>query len=252
VVKGRAPKTGYSRGAFGQADTNRNGCDTRNGMLRRDLTGETVKPGTRNCVVLTGQLADPFGGRTIMFHRGQSTSTAVQVDHVVALSDRWQKGAQRWPARKRLAFANDPLNLLVVDGLFNAQKGNGDAATWLPPNKAFRCAYVARQVAVKAKYGMWITKAERDAIAGVLSGCSSGSRRRGRSRRPGRRRRRRRARPTRPSAHAGRPSPPVTSRTTAAATGVRLVRRPQQRRRGLRAVAIRRRRSHRIAARAAP
>lgn len=174
VVKGRAPKTGYSRAAFGQAwaDTDRDGCDTRNQMLRRDLTNETFKPGTRNCVVLTGQLDDPFSGRTIAFRRGQSTSTAVQVDHAVSLSDSWQKGAQQWPARKRLAFANDPLNLLVVDGSLNAQKGDGDAATWLPPNKAFRCAYVARQVAVKAKYRIWITRAERDAIVRVLTSCS--------------------------------------------------------------------------------
>ena len=95
----------------------------------------------------------------------------MQIDHVVALSDAWQKGAQGWDGPTRTAFANDPLNLLAVDGFLNQQKGDGDAATWLPPDRAYRCAYVARQVAVKRDYGLWMTAAERDAIAGVLAGC---------------------------------------------------------------------------------
>jgi hypothetical protein len=172
-VKGRAPMTGYSRDQFGSGwvDTDHNGCDTRNDVLARDLTGETFKPGTRDCVVLTGTLADPYSGRTIAFQRGQDTSEAVQIDHVVALSDAWQKGAQQWTAQRRTAFANDPLNLLAVDGPLNQQKSDGDAATWLPPNRPYRCAYVARQVAVKVTYGLWMTAAERDAVARVLSTC---------------------------------------------------------------------------------
>jgi hypothetical protein len=135
-VKGRAPRNGYDRDLFGSAwsDVDRNGCDTRNDMLQRDLTGETFKPGTRNCVVLTGTLDDPYSGRAIAFQRGQSTSDDVQIDHVVALSDAWQKGAQGLEETRRRAFANDPLNLLAVDGPLNMQKGDGDAATWLPPN----------------------------------------------------------------------------------------------------------------------
>src|SRR4051795_6039247 len=172
-VKGRAPRTGYARDNFGSGwvDTDRNGCDTRNDILARDLSGETFKPGTRNCVVLTGSLADPYSGRAISFQRGQGTSDAVQIDHVVALSDAWQKGAQAMPAGLRTAFANDRLNLLAVDGPLNMQKGDGDAATWLPPNKAYRCTYVARQVGVKYTYGLWVTQAERNAIATVLSSC---------------------------------------------------------------------------------
>jgi hypothetical protein len=172
-VKGRAPRTGYDRDNFGAGwvDVDRNGCDTRNDILARDLTGETFKPGTRNCVVLTGTLADPYSPRTINFQRGQGTSDDVQIDHVVALSDAWQKGAQRWDADRRTAFANDQLNLLAVDGPLNQQKGDGDAATWLPPNTSYRCAYVARQVAVKAGYGLWVTRAERNAAATVLAGC---------------------------------------------------------------------------------
>jgi hypothetical protein len=172
-VKGRAPRTGYDRDLFGSGwvDVDRNGCDTRNDMLARDLTGTTFKAGTHDCVVLTGTLVDPFSGATIAFQRGNDTSNDVQIDHVVALSDAWQKGAQGWDEPMRVAFANDPLNLLAVDGPLNMQKGDGDAATWLPPNKPFRCAYVARQVAVKHAYGLWVTAAERDAMAGVLAEC---------------------------------------------------------------------------------
>lgn len=172
-VKGRAPKTGYSRDQFGQAwaDVDRNGCDTRNDTLRRDLTAVALKAGTRDCVVLSGALNDPYTAKTINFVRGNSTSTAVQIDHVVALSDAWQKGAQQLSPGQRLAFANDPLNLLAVDGPTNMQKSDGDAATWLPPNKSYRCAYVARQISVKASYALWVTQAEHDAMARILGDC---------------------------------------------------------------------------------
>jgi hypothetical protein len=172
AVKGRAPKTGYERDVFGPAwaDIDRNGCDTRNDILARDLTGETFKAGTRDCVVMSGQLAEPYTGATLSFTK--ANAAAVHIDHVVALSDAWQKGAQAWPAGKRLAFANDPLNLLAVDGPANSSKGDGDAATWLPPNKPYRCELVARQVAVKAKYELWVVAPERDAIAQVLSTCA--------------------------------------------------------------------------------
>ena len=172
-VKGRAPKTGYAREEFGQAwaDVDRNGCDTRNDVLRRDLSALALKPGTRDCVVLSGVLNDPYTSALINFLRGNSTSSAVQIDHVVALSDAWQKGAQQLSGAQRLSFANDPLNLLAVDGPANQQKSDGDAATWLPPNKSFRCTYVARQISVKSSYGLWVTQAEHDAMARVLGEC---------------------------------------------------------------------------------
>lgn len=170
-VKGRAPRTGYDRDLFGAGwkDPDRNGCDARNDILGRDLLEKTAIPGTHGCVIASGILRDPFTGETIDFVRGQGTSTLVQIDHVVALSDAWQKGAQLLSAEERLDFANDPLNLLAVDGPTNASKGDGDAATWLPPNKGFRCDYVARQTAVKAKHGLWMTRAEHDAIHRILS-----------------------------------------------------------------------------------
>ncbi|MCZ4651842.1 DUF1524 domain-containing protein [Gordonia amicalis] len=180
AVKGRAPKTGYDRDLFGQAwsddvtvDGGHNGCDTRNDILRRDLTDITLKPGSNGCAVLSGTLGDPYTGMTIRFVRGQDTSSAVQIDHVVALSDAWQKGAQQLSPQQRADFANDPRNLQAVDGPTNQKKGDGDAATWLPPEKGYRCTYVARQVEVKAAYRLWVTQAEKDAITRVLVGCGA-------------------------------------------------------------------------------
>ena len=172
-IKGRAPKTGYDRALFGQAwaDVDRNGCDTRNDILKRDLTAMTYTNSVP-CKVQTGVLADPYTGKSINFLRGTSTSTAVQIDHVVALSDAWQKGAQQLSVEQRTAFANDPLNLQAADGPANMQKGDGDAATWLPSNKGYRCEYVARQISVKATYSLWVTQAEHDAMAGILGECA--------------------------------------------------------------------------------
>lgn len=168
AVKGRAPKTGYSREMFGPAwvDVDRNGCDTRNDMLIDYLTDRTM---SGSCKVMAGTLDDPYTASTIRYVRGGASE--VDVDHVVSLSDAWQKGATPWRYAKRVAFANDPLNLQPTDASANRQKGDGDAATWLPPNKAYRCAYVARQIAVKKKYQLWITGSERDAMIRVLRLC---------------------------------------------------------------------------------
>lgn len=173
LVKGRAPKTGYSREAFGTAwaDTDRNGCDTRNDILKRDLTEITFKPRTRDCVVLEGVLQDPYSGEEIVFQRGQDTSSLVQIDHVVSLSNAWQTGMFQRTPEERQRFANDPLNLLAVKGSLNAQKRDGDTATWLPPLKAYRCEFVARQIAVKEAYQLWLTKPEKEAMLRVLQGC---------------------------------------------------------------------------------
>ena len=173
AVKGRAPKTGYERSQFGPtwSDVDRNGCDTRNDVLYRDLTSKTFKSGTQNCVVLTGILSDPYSGEKISFVRGVGSSMDVQIDHVVALSNAWQTGAFKLSYDKRLALANDPMNLLAVKGRLNSQKGDGDAATWLPPRKDIRCAYVAQQIVVKAKYQLWVTSAEKAAMVALLAKC---------------------------------------------------------------------------------
>ncbi|MEY2851239.1 MAG: hypothetical protein RJA96_1110 [Actinomycetota bacterium] len=173
ITKGRAAKTGYTRAQFGQtwADVDRNGCDTRNDILKRDLTAEVFKEKTRECVVLSGTLIDPFSGETINFVRGNTSSMEVQIDHVVALSNAWQTGAFKLSIKERTAFANDPMNLLAVKGRLNSQKGDGDAATWLPPLKSYRCDYVARQIAVKIKYKLWFTAPEKEAMVRILKSC---------------------------------------------------------------------------------
>lgn len=168
-VKGRAPRTGYERAEFGNGWGNaEGGCDMRNVILARDLDEIQYD---EECRITSGILEDPYTATTIQFRRGPDTSQEVQIDHVVALSDAWQKGAQQLDYDRRVAFSNDPLNLLAVDGPINQAKGDSDAATWLPPNRAYRCAYVARQIAVKHTYDLWVTAAERDAKQRVLSRC---------------------------------------------------------------------------------
>lgn len=170
-IKGRAPKTGYSRAAFGPqwSDVDRNGCDTRNDILKRDLINIVFREKTRDCVIESGVLLDPFSNMEIKFERGQKSSMLVQIDHLVSLSNAWQTGIFQSSLKERTAFANDPINLLAVKGSLNSQKGDGDAATWLPPYKPFRCKYVALQINVKAKYGLWVTRAEQEAMVRILS-----------------------------------------------------------------------------------
>lgn len=171
AVKGRAPRTGYSRGHFGGGWGQAGGCDMRNHILTRDMVDVVTRSAT-DCTVLGGMLqSDPYTGKTIRFTRGAATSQKVQIDHIVAVSDAWQKGAQRLTDTQRQELYNDPLNLLAVDGPANSKKGDGDAATWLPPSKPYRCRYVARQIAVKVKYELWVTAAEQKAMQRVLRTC---------------------------------------------------------------------------------
>ena len=168
-VKGRAAKTGYTRAQFPHwSDPDRNGCDARNDTLKRDLTNITYKVGTRDCKVVGGQLLDPFSGKSLTF---SSTKSNIDIDHLVALSNAWQTGAAYFDKAKRTQIANDPLNLLAVDAKLNRQKGDSDAATWLPPAKSFRCEYVAAQIAVKVKYSLWLTAPEKSAMSRVLESC---------------------------------------------------------------------------------
>ena len=170
-VKGRAPKTGYSREQFPHwKDPDKNGCDSRNDILKRDLTKVVFKADTNNCKVIAGTLLDPYSNKLIEFDLSKSSST-IDIDHVVALSNAWQTGAFQLTLIQRTNFANDPLNLLAVDFKLNRQKGDADAATWLPPYKSYRCTYVARQVAVKTKYKLWVTAPEKAAISNLLTAC---------------------------------------------------------------------------------
>lgn len=173
-VRGRAPLTGYDRDEFGDAwkDVDRNGCDTRNDILRRDLEGVVVKPGTHGCLVLSGVLVDPYSGRTLDFQRGTDTSGLVQIDHVVALADAWQSGAWQWDEERRTVFANDPVNLLAVEGALNQQKGASNAASWLPPDRRAWCAFASQQITVKSRYDLSVTATEREALERAAGRCT--------------------------------------------------------------------------------
>ena len=162
---------GYDRDLFGfrQTDDDGNGCDVREDVLARDLTD--VRYRQHGCKVESGTLADPYTGKTIHFVRGARTSSAVQIDHVVALENAWRSGANQWDRTKRYRFGNDMYNLLAVDGPANQEKGSASAAYWLPTNGAYRCDYVARQIGVKAKYGLTVTTKEKRAMLSVLRAC---------------------------------------------------------------------------------
>ena len=167
-VKGRAPKTGYKREEFYNDWPSVEGCSLRQRIIKREFGDSAVLDG---CNVIAGEYDEPYTGQHLVFTERSQISSGVQIDHVVALSDAWQKGAQYMEYEVRHAMATDPLNLLAVDASANSKKSDGDAATWLPSNKRFRCQYVARQVSVKYKYGLWITSAEKEAISGVLNSC---------------------------------------------------------------------------------
>jgi hypothetical protein len=175
-VKGWDRLTDFSRVRFGEPwsdDVNvefgHNGCNTRDDILRRDLTKLVVRPGT--CYAQSGVLIDPYTGASVAFVRGPQTSEAVQIDHVVSLSDAWYKGARDWDEQRRRDFANDPRNLLAVSAKANFDKAFRDAHAWLPPNLAFRCEFIARQVAVKTSYRLWVSANEKRAMAAALDHC---------------------------------------------------------------------------------
>ncbi|MBR2795866.1 HNH endonuclease [Candidatus Saccharibacteria bacterium] len=166
-VKGRAPKTGYKREEFYGGWPTVDGCNLRQRILKRELGDTAVLDG---CTVVAGEFDEPYTGQHVVL-KDKIEVAKIQIDHVVALSDAWQKGARYQDYETRNKLATDPLNLLAVDGKANQGKSDGDAATWLPPNKKFRCQYVARQVSVKYKYGLWVTEAEKEAISRVLQNC---------------------------------------------------------------------------------
>lgn len=167
-IKGRSPKTGYKRTEFYNNWPNVDGCSLRQIIIRREV-GDSAK--MDGCDVVSGTFIEPYTGKTFIATKKSEFSKGIQIDHIVALSDAWQKGAQYKTPEERYNLATDPLNLIAADASANQQKSDGDAATWLPPNKAFRCQYVARQISVKYKYSLWVSQAEHDAIAEILETC---------------------------------------------------------------------------------
>ncbi|MEU6089205.1 HNH endonuclease family protein [Streptomyces sp. NPDC047085] len=167
ATKGRGPKTGYERDKFGYAWMDsapgsipfaHNGCDSRNDLLKRDGDSIRFRAGS-DCVVTSMTLHDPYTGKAIEWTK--SHAATVQIDHVMPLSYDWQMGASRWTKGKREDIANDPLNLIPVDGPTNGAKGDSGPATWLPPNKQIRCSYVVRFAQVSLKYDLPVTVADK-------------------------------------------------------------------------------------------
>lgn len=160
----------YNRSDFGAAwlDVDDNNCDTRNDMLQRDLANVVLEG---KCVVLEGDLQDPYTGKLIHFVKGHGS--LVDIDHMVALGNAYASGAGNLPLEARKALANDPVNLLAVDAPANRAKGDKNAAEWLPPNESFRCAYVVKQITVKEKYGLSVTQEEKTVMEKTLNTCAT-------------------------------------------------------------------------------
>lgn len=170
VVRGKAHRNGFDPELFSwRSDADDNGCDTRNNVLRRDLKNLVIEAGAKGCVVTAGELHDEYLGESYAFERG---SAKVEIDHIVSPSNAWQTGAESLSEDQLQEFANDPLNLLAVSSNLKRQKGEVDAAAWLPPNEDYQCEYVSRQIAVKHKYGLWVAAAEKATMEGVLEKCS--------------------------------------------------------------------------------
>lgn len=169
-VKTAASKDGYSREKFYNGWPSVESCSLRQRIIRRDF-GESAALDDDNCTVISGRFIEPYSGESYAYDSKDEISSEIQIDHIVALSDAWQKGAQKLDKDTRYKIATDPINLIAVDSTANRQKSDGDASEWLPENVAFRCEYVARQISVKYKYQLWVTRAERDAMAEVLEAC---------------------------------------------------------------------------------
>ncbi|NEA28696.1 HNH endonuclease family protein [Actinomadura bangladeshensis] len=175
ATKGRGPKTGYDRDKFGYAWMDsapdvpfaRNGCDTRNDLLKRDGEKLRYRSGS-DCVLISLTLHDPYSGKTIEWKK--THATAVQIDHVVPLSYSWQMGSSRWTKDKRESLANDPLNLIPVDGPLNGAKSDSGPASWLPPNKRIRCSYSVRFAQVALKYDLAVTSADKKTMLDLCGG----------------------------------------------------------------------------------
>jgi hypothetical protein len=175
ATKGRGPKTGYSRDRFGYAWMDsapgvpfaHNGCDTRNDLLKRDGDDVRYRSGS-TCVITSMTLQDPYTGRTIDWTKTHATT--VQIDHVMPLSYDWQMGAAHWTKDKREEIANDPLNLIPVDGPSTGAKSDSGPASWLPPSTRIRCSYAVRVAQVSLKYALPVTSADKQAM---LAQCAA-------------------------------------------------------------------------------
>ncbi len=172
----------YRRAAFGDSwdDDNdapggHNGCDTRNDILDRDLIDKTFVA-IKRCphAVATGTLRDPYTNSVIPFVRGNQVGASVQIDHIVPLAYAWDMGARDWPDELRLRFANDPANLLAVQGQANQDKGDQEPANWMPPNQAFWCQYSLQFLEVLRGYHLPVDQPSADRLRQAADTCPTG------------------------------------------------------------------------------
>jgi hypothetical protein len=182
IVPQRTRGHDYRRAAFGDAwdDDNsapggHNGCDTRDDILDRDLVDKTFVS-TKRCpqAVATGVLHDPYTSATIPFTRGAQVGAAVQIDHLVPLAYAWDMGARNWSDDMRVRFANDPANLLAVDGPVNQDKGDQPPGSWMPPNHAFWCQYAMQFIAVLRGYSLPVDQSSADELRTAAATCPAG------------------------------------------------------------------------------
>jgi hypothetical protein len=171
------PSSTYDRDAFGSSwvDTDHNGCNQRDDVLLRDAVPGTVKTewqGRCSHDVLAGTWIDPYTGHTIVLTdaKDRSQSMAVQIDHVVPLSEAWVSGASEWSYDRRRGFANDLSNLLAVDGPTNESKGDDDPAAWRP-RKDYQCAYARRWIRTKSRWDLSVDPSEVIALREMLGFC---------------------------------------------------------------------------------
>ncbi|MGV1010107.1 MAG: HNH endonuclease family protein [Dermatophilaceae bacterium] len=146
-----------------------NGCSTRDDILRVQLRNVVTKTGTNGCVVISGDLDDPYTGTHT--HYAKSGEVQVAVDHVVALAASWDLGAHQWSLAQRRNFANDPRNLLVTTASANTAKGELTPAQWRPATPAGRCLYAQRYIEVSDAYALPVTTADRAALLQNLGDC---------------------------------------------------------------------------------
>ena len=179
VVDERVRGNDYRRAAFGPAWDDltsapgaRNGCDTRNDILNRDLV-DTTAVVLKRCprAVATGTLRDPYTNATVGFVRGNQVGASVQIDHIVPLAYAWDMGARDWPEAMRSRFANDPANLLAVAGNANQDKGDQPPGVWMPPNTAFWCQYSVAFIEVVRGYRLALDEASARQLRDAAGSC---------------------------------------------------------------------------------
>lgn len=158
---------GYERALFKiWIDADSDGCNTREEVLIQEAV---VKPTIGNSCNLTGGAwLSPYDGiRT-------TKASALDIDHVVPLSEAWKSGAWAWTPAQRQAFANDlddSRALVAVSLGQNRSKGDKDPSQWLPPKGV--CTYIADWISIKARYQLSVDPIEAAFLTSKVKQCKS-------------------------------------------------------------------------------